>query len=68
MEEFDVDAQMKRLTTQKPSTSGHKAPHTGVTVWACNNIRSVGQIVVVDGKMDDMKYMEVLGDNLLDSV
>ena len=26
MEEFDVDAQMKRLSTQKPSTSGHKAP------------------------------------------
>ena len=41
---------------------------TSVTVLACTSIHSVGQIVVVDGKMDDMKYMEVLGDNLLDSV
>ena len=30
---------------------------TSVTVWVCTSIHSVGQIIVVDGKMDHMKYM-----------
>ena len=41
---------------------------TRVTVWACINIHNVGQIIVVDGKMVHMKYMEVLVENLLHSV
>ena len=41
---------------------------TSVTVLACTSIHSVGQIIVVDGKMAHTKYIEVSGENLLDSV
>ena len=41
---------------------------TSVMVWACISIHGVGEIAVVEGKVDHRKYIEVLDDNLLDSV